>query len=116
MLEPETIKAYCKANPNDATCPKSMASYTPSFAPTDPNGVYTRPPMPSDSILSSATGTSTNNILIIIVVVIFGGVVAFMTLHKDASEKPTSQQAYKPAYQQAQQYQQQPYYQPMQRA
>jgi len=115
MLEPETIKAYCKTNPTDSMCLKYMSSYTPSFAPTDPNGVYTRPPMPSDSILSGInTGTSTNNILIIIVVVVFGGVIAFIALHKDASEKPISHQAYKPEYQQAyQQPQAQPYYQPI---
>jgi hypothetical protein len=110
-LEPETIKAYCKANPTNSICPKSMASYIPNSDPTDPNGVYTRPPMPSDI-------ASTSNILILLVVVVFGGVIAFMLL-KDkpakstSSQKPQTQQSYnqQPTQQYYQQPQAQPYYQ-----
>ena len=90
MLTTETIKAYCKTNPKDTICSKSASIYTPSFAATDPNGTYTRPPMPSDSIITGAT-SSTNNILIMIVVVVFGGIIAFMALKKDNPVKSSTQ-------------------------
>ena len=111
MLTPETLKAYCKTNPNDTICPKSASMYTPSFAATDPTGTYTRPPMPGDS---TSNIVSTNNILIMIVVVVFGGVIAFMLLKDKPVKSTISQQpqAQQPYYQQPQA--QQPYYQPTQ--
>jgi hypothetical protein len=111
-LEPETIKAYCKNNPTNSICSKSMASYIPNSAPTDPNGVYTRPPIPSD-IANLGDIASTSNILILLVVVVFGGVIAFMLL-KDKPAKSTSSQPYNQQTQAQpynQQTQSQPYYQ-----
>ena len=117
-LEPETIKAYCKANPTNSICSKSMASYIPNSAPTDPNGVYTRPPIPSD-IANLGDIASTNNILILLVVVVFGGVIAFMLLKDKPAKSTSSQQPQSQPYNQQtqsqpyyQQPQSQPYYQP----
>ena len=116
-LEPETIKAYCKNNPTNSICSKSMASYIPNSAPTDPNGVYTRPPIPSD-IANLGDIASTNNILILLVVVVFGGVIAFMLLKDKPAKSTSSQQPQSQPYNQQtqtqpynQQPQAQPYYQ-----